>query len=271
MAEVCGPISIDVPAAEGRYRLEPAHELTPERLFERRWALDLLGHVLSRLEAEAAESGKVELFTRLRPMLEGDPGAESYSDVGMAVGLSEGAVKVAAHRLRARYREVLREEVEPYRRRPGRSGRRAVRPDQLARRVIRAATTQVSSVDLTGGCPERSAEATNHPFRAETLSGHPPGFPLFRAVTSGLERWPGPSRAEIRLVSLVAASRNPHACSFYLSYDGTAPEGYKLADGIRRFPFLELGRVPRRINRLPPTAQDLGCVASGDPTHSSGF
>jgi hypothetical protein len=53
----------------------------------------------------------VELFTRLRPMLEGDDRAASYSDVGTAVGLSAGAVKVAAHRLRARYREVLREEV----------------------------------------------------------------------------------------------------------------------------------------------------------------
>ncbi len=103
--------SIDLPAAEGRYGREPAHELTPERLFERRWALDLLGHVLARLEVEAAQSGKVELFSRLRPMLEGDDRAQSYSDVGSAVGLSEGAVKVAAHRLRARYREVLREEV----------------------------------------------------------------------------------------------------------------------------------------------------------------
>jgi DNA-directed RNA polymerase specialized sigma24 family protein len=104
-------ISIDLPAAERRYGREPAHELTPERLFERRWALDLLSHVLARLEVEAAQSGKVELFSRLRPMLEGDDRAESYSDVGTAVGLSEGAVKVAAHRLRARYREVLREEV----------------------------------------------------------------------------------------------------------------------------------------------------------------
>jgi DNA-directed RNA polymerase specialized sigma24 family protein len=104
-------ISIDMPTAERRYGHEPAHELTPERLFERRWALDLLGHVVDRLEVEAAQSGKVELFARLRPMLEGDDRAASYSDVGTAVGLSAGAVKLAAHRLRARYREVLREEV----------------------------------------------------------------------------------------------------------------------------------------------------------------
>jgi DNA-directed RNA polymerase specialized sigma24 family protein len=103
--------SIDLPAAEGRYGREPAHELTPERLFERRWALDLLGHVLARLESEAVQAGKADLFSRLRPMLEGDDRADSYRDVGAAAGLSEGAVKVAAHRLRDRYREVLREEV----------------------------------------------------------------------------------------------------------------------------------------------------------------
>ena len=67
--------------------------------------------MLARLETEAIQSGKGELFTRLRPMLEGDDRSESYSAVGIAVGLSEGAVKVAAHRLRARYRDVLREEV----------------------------------------------------------------------------------------------------------------------------------------------------------------
>lgn len=104
-------ISIDLPAAEGRYGREPAHDLTADRLFERRWALDLLGFVLARLEGEAVQSGKEELFKRLRPMLEGDDRSESYNDVGRALGLSEGAVKAAAHRLRTRYRDVLREEV----------------------------------------------------------------------------------------------------------------------------------------------------------------
>jgi DNA-directed RNA polymerase specialized sigma24 family protein len=104
-------ISISLPEAEGRYGREPAHDLTPDRLFERRWALDLLGIVLTRLETEAVQAGKGELFTKLRPMLEGDARSASYSEVGSAVGLSEGAVKVAAHRLRVRYRDVLREEV----------------------------------------------------------------------------------------------------------------------------------------------------------------
>jgi len=104
-------ITIDVALAEVRLAGDLAHEETAERLFERRWAMDLLGLVLARLEAEAARSGKSELFARLRPMLEGEDRGESYREVGMAVGLSEGAVKVAAHRLRARYRELLREEV----------------------------------------------------------------------------------------------------------------------------------------------------------------
>ena len=97
--------------AEGRYGREPAHGLTAERLFERQWALTLLGHVLARLEAEAAAAGKAELFERLRPALQGDHLAPSARAVGAALGLSEGAVRVAAHRLRARYRELLREEV----------------------------------------------------------------------------------------------------------------------------------------------------------------
>ena len=67
--------------------------------------------MLARLEGEAVEAGKVELFRRLRPMLEGEDRSQSYNEVGLALGLSEGAVKTAAHRLRSRYRDVLREEV----------------------------------------------------------------------------------------------------------------------------------------------------------------
>jgi RNA polymerase sigma-70 factor (ECF subfamily) len=105
------PISIDLRDAEGRYLVEPAHSLTPDRLFERRWALVLLGHVLARLEAEARRAGKSELFERLRPQLEGGEIGSSYREIGEAFGMSEGAVKVAAHRFRGRYRQLLREEV----------------------------------------------------------------------------------------------------------------------------------------------------------------
>jgi RNA polymerase sigma-70 factor (ECF subfamily) len=105
------PVSIDRGDAEGRYLNEPAHTLTAERLFERRWALVLLERVLARLESEANRAGKSELFAHLRPMLEGEDLAESYKTIGEALRMSEGAVKVAAHRFRGRYRQILRDEV----------------------------------------------------------------------------------------------------------------------------------------------------------------
>jgi RNA polymerase sigma factor (sigma-70 family) len=104
-------VPIDRQDAEGRYVNEPAHDLTAERLFERRWAMILLGQVLSRLQSEASRAGKSDLFERLRPSLEGADLADSYRSIGEALGISEGAVKVAAHRFRARYRQILREEV----------------------------------------------------------------------------------------------------------------------------------------------------------------
>jgi RNA polymerase sigma factor (sigma-70 family) len=105
------PVSIDLKDAEGRYINEPAHDLTAERLYERRWVMVLLGHVLARLESEARRSGKSALLERLRPMLEGADLVESYREIGETLQMSEGAVKVAAHRFRGRYRQILREEV----------------------------------------------------------------------------------------------------------------------------------------------------------------
>jgi RNA polymerase sigma factor (sigma-70 family) len=97
--------------AEDRYRLEPTHELTAERLFERRWATTLLDMVLERLAAEMSRAGKARLFEALRPALLGTPEKVPYADIAAAVGCSEAAARVAAHRLRARYRNLLREEV----------------------------------------------------------------------------------------------------------------------------------------------------------------
>jgi RNA polymerase sigma-70 factor (ECF subfamily) len=104
-------VPIDRLASEERYGREPAHDLTPERLFERHWALTLLARVLERLEAESARSGKSALFERLRPALQGDDLAPSYRAIADALGMTEGAVRIAAHRLRARYRELLREDI----------------------------------------------------------------------------------------------------------------------------------------------------------------
>jgi RNA polymerase sigma factor (sigma-70 family) len=104
-------VSIDRLDAEDRYGCEPAHEITAERLFERQWTLTLLDRVLKRHEAESAQSGRSALFDQLRPALQGDHLAPSYRDIAARLGMTEGAVRVAAHRLRSRYREILREEV----------------------------------------------------------------------------------------------------------------------------------------------------------------
>jgi DNA-directed RNA polymerase specialized sigma24 family protein len=104
-------LSIDLPDAEGRYAREPSHSLTAERLFERRWALTLLGCVLDRLGGEMNRSGKGPLFERLRPALLGDGAEAPYAEVAAELGFTTDAVKMAALRLRRRYRELVREEV----------------------------------------------------------------------------------------------------------------------------------------------------------------
>jgi RNA polymerase sigma-70 factor (ECF subfamily) len=105
------PVSIDRRDAEGRYLAEPAHDLTPERLFERRWALGLLEQSLDQLGRESRQAGKGELYERLKSILTGAEGVVSYAQVGTGLGMSEAAVKKAAQRLRQRYREILRERI----------------------------------------------------------------------------------------------------------------------------------------------------------------
>ncbi len=102
--------SLDRGEAESRYLREPGHERTPERVYLRRWATTLLDLVMDRLGREMAASGKAAVFEALKPLLVGEDSA-SYRRQGATVGLSEGAARVAAHRIRARYREILREEV----------------------------------------------------------------------------------------------------------------------------------------------------------------
>ena len=105
-------LSLDLPDGERRYAREPGHELTPERAFDRRWALTLLEQALAGLREEYAEAGKLPLFEHLKPDLGGEPEAEaSYRAVAAALGMTEGAVKVAAHRLRLRCRERIRAEI----------------------------------------------------------------------------------------------------------------------------------------------------------------
>ena len=105
------PLSIDFADADARYRLEPSHDLTPERLFERRWALTLLERVLANLADEMQRSGKAELFDALKVYLAAEATAPPHAETGRRLNMSEGAVKVAVHRLRQRYRQLLRDEI----------------------------------------------------------------------------------------------------------------------------------------------------------------
>lgn len=102
---------LDLEQAEERYQLEARVEANPENLYERRWALDLLDRVLDRLRGEAVASGRERVFDQLQFCLLGERLDETYAQVGARLGLSETAVKVTVHRLRQRYRELLREEI----------------------------------------------------------------------------------------------------------------------------------------------------------------
>ena len=104
-------ISLDVPTAEDRYRGEPADPMTPEHLFERRWALTLLEAVMQRLCAEYGGHGRAALFDALRFAITGDRSSVPYADLAARLAMSGEAVRVAVHRLRRRYRQVLREEI----------------------------------------------------------------------------------------------------------------------------------------------------------------
>ena len=104
-------VSINRDEAESRYQAEPADAATPERIYERRWALALLDQVLARLEDEYRQAGKSALFARLKPYLVADAPAETHAAVAADLSVSAGAVKVAIHRLRRRYGELLRAEV----------------------------------------------------------------------------------------------------------------------------------------------------------------
>jgi RNA polymerase sigma-70 factor (ECF subfamily) len=90
---------------------EPADHVTPEQSFERRWALTLLDHVMNRLRADYENQGKAELFDVLKPCLIGERSAQPYAALARQLGMTEGAIKVTVHRLRSRYRELLRQEI----------------------------------------------------------------------------------------------------------------------------------------------------------------
>ena len=103
------PLQFDT--AETRYGLEPADNVTPERSFELRWALTLLEEVLNRLRGEYEQEGKADLFTTLHPCLVGERTSQPYSELAAKLGASENTIKSLVHRLRQRYRQLLRDEI----------------------------------------------------------------------------------------------------------------------------------------------------------------
>jgi len=102
---------LDDQDAEGRYLAEPAAELDPAREFELRWALTVLQRVMQRLREEYLENGQGDLFDALQAHLWGDADSIPYPQVAERFGLTAANVKITAHRLRQRYRELLREEI----------------------------------------------------------------------------------------------------------------------------------------------------------------
>jgi len=104
-------ISWDELEPEERYRLEPVEEFSADRLFERRWAFTLVERALERLRLEYRQNGREALYTQLQPCLTAEIEPGQYAIIAARLGLSEGAVKTALHRLRRQFGELLRREV----------------------------------------------------------------------------------------------------------------------------------------------------------------
>lgn len=104
-------VSLDEHDAEACYLAEPADELDPARHFELRWALTVLERVMQRLRQEYLQQGRADLLDALLTHLWGDAESIPYSELAARFGLSEGNIKITAHRLRQRYRALLREEI----------------------------------------------------------------------------------------------------------------------------------------------------------------
>ena len=104
-------ISLDAADTEGRLQAEPPDHRTPEKAFERRWAMLLLDRVLDQLEAEWTANERGPLFHELKPFLMAEDSDRTYAEIAGRCGLSEGNVRITIHRLRLRFRELLRQEV----------------------------------------------------------------------------------------------------------------------------------------------------------------
>jgi RNA polymerase sigma factor (sigma-70 family) len=104
-------ISLDASAGEERYRCEMSDTLPPERIYDQRWAMTLLEQAMSRLRTEYGNAGKMAEFQQMKRALTADRGAIAYGEIAGALGMTEGAARVAVHRLRKRFRELCRDAV----------------------------------------------------------------------------------------------------------------------------------------------------------------
>jgi RNA polymerase sigma factor (sigma-70 family) len=105
------PFSLDAQSAEQDFASEPAEGLSPEQIYEKGWATTLLDRALQRLQADYETAGMARLFNELKAYVWGEKSGLSYAEIGAQLGLTEGAVKVAAHRMRERFRQLLRAEI----------------------------------------------------------------------------------------------------------------------------------------------------------------
>ena len=112
-------LSLNWQDADERFHLDPPDPTNPERLFDREWALALLDRVIARLADECARDGKAELFTQAKGFLTVSSVAIPYGEAAKQLGMDEGALRVAVHRLRKRYRELLRDEISQTLAEPG--------------------------------------------------------------------------------------------------------------------------------------------------------
>jgi DNA-directed RNA polymerase specialized sigma24 family protein len=107
----CETFSLDALEPEARYALEPATDLSPEGIFDRRWAATLLEQALGRLREEFTTAGKARQFDLLKPFLPSDAGPGGYDSITVQLETSANTIAVAVHRLRQRYRELVRAEI----------------------------------------------------------------------------------------------------------------------------------------------------------------
>jgi DNA-directed RNA polymerase specialized sigma24 family protein len=104
-------IPLDFETIHSQYVVEPAAGLTPEQIYDREWAIALLGRTMQRLETEFSDAGKKSQYESLKGFLIGQHGGATYADVAAKLGMTEAAAKMAVHRMRRKYRELLRDEI----------------------------------------------------------------------------------------------------------------------------------------------------------------